>query len=309
MRGFANLLVCASESGNSAVLSATRLAVASGASITLAETIEGIPPGIREQLPHGWDVPQLVRTRKQAVLKRAAARVRRSGVTPKTVLLDGAPADALVREVERGEYDLLVVGAPGAGMIDSTLTTPARLVRDCPRPVLLARPPRRRRRPRVLVAVDTSALRDRWVDALTAKLIESALWFAEQIGGEVHVLHVWLSYGDGPMRRAGVSPAALREYHEVAQKEVLDELEKVIAPFRDRIAPSGVHVAMGDPRKMISAFAAEKRVDLIVIGTVARSGIAGRILGNTAEVLLGKLPCSMVVIRPDEKRDRPPPSN
>jgi len=299
MRRFEKLLVCASEAGNPAVLIATRLAVPSGASITLAQTLEVIPPQVREQLPAGWDVQELVKTRKEAVLKRAASRVRRSGLTPKTVLLDGAPVEALVAEVERGKYDLLVVGAPGAGIVDLTGTSAPRLVRDCPRPVLLARPPRRRRRPRILVPVDTSTLRDKRVDALTAILIESALWVAEQIGGEVHVLHVWMSYADGPMRRAGVAPAELREYHDLAENEVRDELEKVIAPFRDRIARSGVHVRMGDPRKIISAFAVESRVSLIVIGTAARSGIAGRILGNTAEVLLGKLPCSILVIRPE----------
>ena len=299
MRRFEKILVCASEAGNPAVLIATRLAAPSGASITLADTVEVIPPQLRAQLPSGWDVEELVRTRKQATLKRAASRVRRAGATPETVLLDGAPVEALVAEVERGEYDLLVVGAPGAGIVDLTDTSAARLVRECPRPVLLARPPRRRRRPRILVAVDTGTFRDRKVDALTATLIESALWVADQIRGEVHVLHVWLSYGDGPMRWAGVAPAALKEYHEAAEKAVVKELEEVIAPFRHRIARAGVHVRMGDPRKIISSFAMENRVSLIVIGTAARSGIAGRILGNTAEVLLGKLPCSMLVIRPE----------
>jgi len=299
MRSFEKLLVCASEAGNPAVIIATRLAAPSGASITLAATIEEIPPQLRAQLPAGWDVEELVKNRKQQILKRAASRVRRSGVLPETVLLDGPPVAALVAEVERGGYDLVVVSAPGTGIVDLTDTSAARLVRDCPRPVLLARTPRRRRTPRILVAVDADPLRDRKVDALSATLIESALWIAEQVGGEVHVLHVWLSYGDGPMRWAGVAPAALREYHDTAEKAVVEELEKVIAPYRKRIARSGVHVRMGDPRKMISAFAVETRASLIVIGTVARSGLAGRILGNTAEVLLGKLPCSMLVVRPE----------
>jgi nucleotide-binding universal stress UspA family protein len=299
MRPFEKLLVCASEAGNPAVLIATRLAVPSGASITLAETVEEIPPEVRVQLPAGLDVQELVRERKQATLKRAATRARRAGATPETILLEGAPVEALVAEVERGDYDMLVVAAPGAGVVDITDTSAARLVRDCPRPVLLARAPRRRRSPRILVAVDTGTFRDRKIDAHTATLIESALWVAEQVGGEVHVLHVWLSYGDGPMRWAGVSPAALEEYHGAAEQAVVEELEKVIAPFRDRIAPAGVHVRMGDPRKIISSFAAENQISLIVIGTVARSGIAGRILGNTAEVLLGRLLCSMLVIRPE----------
>jgi nucleotide-binding universal stress UspA family protein len=35
------------------------------------------------------------------------------------------------------------------------------------------------------------------------------------------------------------------------------------------------------------------------VGTVARSGVAGRIIGNTAEAVLSQLPCSMLVVKPD----------
>jgi universal stress protein E len=297
LRRFTRFLVSAAESDNSAVAYAARLAAASGASVTITNAMEPLPAAV-ERLPQGWDVPKLVRTWNEALVKRAAARARRSGVNAETVLLDGPPGDALVREVERGGYDLLIVSAPRNGIVNSTLSTAARLVRDCPRPVLLVRPSLRRRLPRVLVGVDAHVLRDTKVDALTERLIESALWFAQQIGGEVHVLHAWQSYGEGPMRWGGVPPAAIARYHAGAEQQAFDELQKVIAPFRDRIAPAGVHVKMGDPRKVIPTFATDKRVDLLVIGTVARSGIAGRVIGNTAEVLLAKLPCSMLVIRP-----------
>jgi nucleotide-binding universal stress UspA family protein len=260
--------------------------------------MEPLPAGVGPHLPQGWDVPQLVRTWNETLVKRAAARARRSGVSASTVILDGSPGDALVREVERGGYDLLIVTAPRGGIVGSTFSTAGRLVRECPCPVLFVRASRRRRSPRILVGVDVHALRDSEVDALTERLLTSALWFAEQIGGEVHVLHAWQSYGDGPMRWAGVPSAAIARYHAGAKKEAYDELKKVIAPFSQRIAMSHVQVTIGDPRKVIAPYATEKGIDLLVIGTVARSGIAGRILGNTAEVLLARLPCSMLVIRP-----------
>jgi len=295
---FTRFLVSAAESDNSAVAYAARLAAASGASVTITNAMEALPAGVGPQLPPGWDVPQLVQTWNRDLVKRAAARARREGVNAETLVLEGPPGEALVREVERGGYDLLIVSAPRSGMVNSTLSTAARLVRDCPSAVLLVRAGRRRRSPRVLVGVDAHVLRDRWVDALTTLMMESALWFAEHIGGDVHVLHAWQSFGDGPMRWGGVPPAAIARYHKAAKKEAYHELEKVVAPFRDRIAPSGLHVILGDPRKVIAPFAKEQRVDLLVIGTVARSGIAGGIMGNTAEVLLAKLPCSMLVVRP-----------
>jgi hypothetical protein len=40
--------------------------------------------------------------------------------------------------------------------------------------------------------------------------------------------------------------------------------------------------------------------DLIVIGTVGRSGIKGLLLGNTAEKVLDTCDCSMLTVKPDE---------
>ena len=37
----------------------------------------------------------------------------------------------------------------------------------------------------------------------------------------------------------------------------------------------------------------------MVMGTVARNGIAGMFIGNTAERVLRKLPCSVMAVKPD----------
>jgi len=225
LRRFTRFLVSAAESDNSAIAYAARLAAASGATMTITNAMEQLPAAV-EQLPQGWDVPQLVQAWNKDLVRRAAARARRSGVDAETLVLDGAPGDALVGEVERGGYDLLIVSAPRNGIVNSTLSTAARLVRECPSPVLFVRAVSRRRVPRVLVAVDAHVLRDQKVEALTTRLMESALWFAEQIGGEVHVLHAWQSLGDGPMRWGGVPPAAIARYHAAAGKEAYNELRR-----------------------------------------------------------------------------------
>jgi nucleotide-binding universal stress UspA family protein len=40
-------------------------------------------------------------------------------------------------------------------------------------------------------------------------------------------------------------------------------------------------------------------VDLIVMGTVARIGIPGLIIGNTAESIFEQVKCSVLAIKPD----------
>jgi universal stress protein E len=306
MRSFTNLLVYAPNMSRSpAVVYATRLAAASGANVTLADAIEQIPAAVERQLPEPWDAPKPARDWRKAGLGRAAARVRRAGVQPSIVIFNGASVNALVREMSAGNHDLLIVDAPREPAVRAADAIIARLVRDCPCPMLLARAPVRRR-PRILVAIDASLWRAREADSLSVELTESALWLADQLDGEVHVLHAWESLAEGSMRWAGVSPGTLREYHLAGRRAALEELEHAIEPLRDRITAPRVHVEAGDPRTVIPAFAALNRVDLIVIGTVARSGLGGRIIGNTAEAVLDDLPCSMLVMRreyPQSHRD------
>ncbi len=56
------------------------------------------------------------------------------------------------------------------------------------------------------------------------------------------------------------------------------------------------HVAEGPPEKVISEVAAELDADLVIIGTVARKGITGVTIGNTAERVLDQLDADVMTI-------------
>jgi universal stress protein E len=299
MSRFDRLLVAVGESATSAAVPyAATLAARTGAALTLADVVTEVPRLVRPLLPRGWNVPALVQEHKQANLERNAARVRRLGVDPDTVLLTGPPVKALAQEVVRGGYDLLATDASRSDALESVGTTAGRLVRECPRPVLLVRRTRRGRRQRVLVALDAGPWRMKGTEALNPAVLEAALWFAGQLGGDLHVLHVWAPYAERFMRRAGLTPAELTRFVSDAREQARQDLEDAIASYRDRIPPSHVHLEKGDPRKEIPSFAAARRFDLLVIGTVGRSGLSGRLIGNTAEAVLARLPCSMLVVRP-----------
>jgi nucleotide-binding universal stress UspA family protein len=58
------------------------------------------------------------------------------------------------------------------------------------------------------------------------------------------------------------------------------------------------HLVKGWARKEIPALAKQIGADLVVMGTVARTGVAGFIMGNTAEAILGQIECSVLAIKP-----------
>ena len=58
------------------------------------------------------------------------------------------------------------------------------------------------------------------------------------------------------------------------------------------------HLLKGDASEVISKLAHKKGIDLIVMGTVARTGIPGFFIGNTAEKILTKVDCSVLTVKP-----------
>jgi len=59
-----------------------------------------------------------------------------------------------------------------------------------------------------------------------------------------------------------------------------------------------LHVITGDAKYIVPAAARDLDVDLIVMGTVARVGIPGFFMGNTAESILNQIDCSVLTIKP-----------
>ncbi len=299
MRRFKRILLHSTEGAEeSAVPWVARLAAAAGAELTLTDVVEPLPAAMRRFAPRGWDIPKLVRAEKAAHLEAMAARVRRVAIDPEIAILSGQTAKALVTEVVRGGYDLLATDAPSARDGEAVVTTAVDLVRQAPCPVLLARSSRRRKRPRVLIAIDAGTPGTKASTALNRTLIETGLWLAESLGGDVYVLHVWKAHSEHTLRRSGVASIEIKQFVSGFREQAMEALGPSLKPFRDRIPPARIHLQKGDPRVEIPRFALARQADLLVIGTASRKGLLARVVGNTAEALLTRLPCSMLVMKP-----------
>ena len=61
-----------------------------------------------------------------------------------------------------------------------------------------------------------------------------------------------------------------------------------------------LHRLHGAPDDEIPACVEEKEVDILVMGTLARTGIEGVIIGNTAENIVQSVRCSLVALKPKD---------
>ena len=78
-----------------------------------------------------------------------------------------------------------------------------------------------------------------------------------------------------------------------------DFIESLPSDQRTAFEPK-LHLVKGLPREVIATVVRELDPQLLVMGTIARTGLQGFVLGNTAEALLRETEVSVMVVKPPD---------
>ena len=90
----------------------------------------------------------------------------------------------------------------------------------------------------------------------------------------------------------------VRRQHAANLNALMDEVASYLGQeTMDYLKPQ-THLVKGWARKEIPALAKRIEADLVVMGTVGRPGVPGFIVGNTAEMILNQIDCSVLAIKP-----------
>jgi nucleotide-binding universal stress UspA family protein len=213
----------------------------------------------------------------------------------------------VIRHVIAADVDIVVKAAEPLSGVNRFLfaSTDQHLLRKCPCPVWLQTPGAAAEPKRILAAVDV----DEWdadepetLRALNRRVIEAALTIAAPSGAEVVVLHAWDAVGDGMVwafSSTGDARATAEAYvNEViaTRRAALDALVREVADEGIRLVP---RLVRGAPETVIEQEGRAMRADLVVMGTVARTGLGGVFIGNTAENIINSLGLPVLAVKPD----------
>ncbi|MBT5483905.1 MAG: universal stress protein [Gammaproteobacteria bacterium] len=228
-----------------------------------------------------------------------SARLRNSTLPIPVMLKEGKDFIEIIRTVQQDGFDLVIKasGKPHhTGLLFSTLDMS--LVRKCPCPVLILKPRKKISHSKILAAVDLR-LKDKTSKNMDRTVMELASSLASLEQGSLHILHAWhMAFEKRLKNRKGVQAAykslktMLRDMRKV-EKSHLDDLATEFALTR-----SATHLLKGEPDVVIPRFVKSNRIDLVVMGTVGRTGIKGLFMGNTAEKILNNINCSVLAIKP-----------
>jgi len=289
------------ECDDATLTCAATLASHHRARLTLVHVMKGVPDelAIFDAGGRTVDVRSLIHRDRQSALRAAARSVVHLGVRPRTRLLVGDPFIEIIRDVLANARDLVIMTADGRRSLRSRLlgSTASHLVLRCPVPILVVKPGKRGRFKRVSVAVDPGTPAAPQAD-LNRRLLELGAEVARREDAELHVVHAWQLIGEAMLHtRGGLSDT---EVSGLAVREASTRraaLEVLVQPW-ESLHPR-LHLLKGSAPDVVPRFVERQQIDLLVMGSVSRTGIAGFIIGNTAERILDAVQCSLLVVKPE----------
>jgi nucleotide-binding universal stress UspA family protein len=229
-----------------------------------------------------------------------AADIGRHGVDVRSQVVTGIPFLEIIRQVLRDKHDLVILASEGKGGINDRLfgATSMHLMRKCPCPVWVVKQAQTRPYARILAAVDPS-IYDSKRGAINPLILQLASGMARKEVGELHIIHAWQLFGERYVRSSGMTTVAIQEAKMLEKKQHKQRFDTLLNRAGVADLKPYVHLIEGNPEDCIPGLVAEKGIDLLVMGTVCRTGIAGFLIGNTAEEVLNQVDCSVLTIKPE----------
>ncbi|MCU4653038.1 universal stress protein [Roseibacterium sp. SDUM158016] len=286
---------------------AVHLAKVNSAALTLVDAVETAPGEIARVLgvltgSKGPEVEEDVLAYHRARLTKFAQTARSEGVEVSEAVLQGVPFVEVIRMVLREGHDIVIKGATAAAHGRGVLKgVDLHLLRKCPCPVWMMMGPGDGHFDRILAAVDPGPREDPARDRLDRLVLDLATSLAARENAEVHAAHAWYLQAEHALRHGRYTSGKQGEVDRLVERERAEAAARLTALLDDypQIPEAHRHLLKGNPGEVIAEFADAEGVDLVVMGTVGRTGIAGFVMGNTAETILGAVKCAVIAVKPE----------
>jgi len=264
-----------------------------------------------------FDTDKLRQLREEFVAERleyledTAEELRAEGLAVEThVHWDNPTYRGVVRRVEESSPDLVVKDTHYHTVLRRTLFTNTdwSLIRACPAPLLLAKAVEWPDTPRVLAALDPGHVGDKPAE-LDHDILEWSELVAARMGGEVHAVHAFFPAAllaatatlAGMPLASGMTSA---EIVEAERKRIAAQLDGIVGAHQ--LPAQRVHLEQGAATEVLPRMADQLNAALVVMGAVSRSRLQEVFLGSTAERVLDRISCDVLVVKPADFTEKLP---
>lgn len=179
------------------------------------------------------------------------------------------------------------------------------LIRKCPVPLLLVKPTPLSSPLCIVAAVDPFHTNDKPA-ALDQRILDTAKTLSSAVGADLRVAHCFNDQILNGLTMPSISTPA----PPIIDQAMIDQIER---QHRDAVAklltdssldPSIAQIGRGPPQDTLPEMAQALGCDILVTGAVSRGALARMLVGSTAERLLDRLHCDLLVVKPADFETR-----
>jgi len=212
------------------------------------------------------------------------------------VVWHNRPFESVICEVLDHNHDIVIKGTHQHDKLKSVIFTPTdwHILRKCPCPVLLVKDHLWPEQGNIVAAINVGSDETEHI-SLNHKITTQANALAKTINGNVHVVN---SYPGTPINITIEIPEFNAvEYNSTMQQHHTEAMSQHCEKYN--IAEEHTHVEEGLPEDVIQNVANRLDAELVILGTIGRTGISAALIGNTAEHVIDGLNCDVLALKPD----------
>ena len=301
MKRFKNILYHADDaiSHGRSLDRAVALAQSNSAALTVMDVVpeSDLAAGVEQRLD--LSLNKIFRQSRLEELEALVEPHRNSGVRIYIQIVAGNPFIELIRAVQLNGYDLLMKAPrPPEGLAERLFgSTDMHILRKCPCPVWIDRPESAHPYRNIVAAVDPL---DQAGVEFNQLIMDLASSLAAMDSATLHVVHAWGLQGESMLTsgRARISDAQFKELLTAAEHRHRRQFDELLAGYGLTTGSPQVYLVKDTAARAITTRSEAVDADLIVMGTVGRTGIPGLIIGNTAENVLQGARASVLAVKP-----------
>ncbi len=286
-----------------ALVQALTLAKESRAAVTVAEALEERPEELKmvAKSNRSGTLQEAVMTERAASLARLLRSMDTGSLRVQTRVLYGTAFIEIIKTVIEKKHDLVIYNGEAGDRKRRMLfgSTAMSLIRKCPCLVWVTNPEAGERVGRIMAAVNPFPS-DSVTMGLSERIIEVASSLSRVFQAELHVVHAWTFYYEKTLRnRLNIAPEEVDRIIRDIENTHRSGVNALLRKCKSSLPYKQLHFVRGRPSVLIPETVEAQQIDLLVMGSVARAGIPGLLVGNTAEKILQKVDCAVLTLKPE----------
>ncbi|MEG3768827.1 universal stress protein UspE [Alteromonas sp. 14N.309.X.WAT.G.H12] len=256
---------------------------------------------------HSYDMTTMLTRAEREAMRQAVIKEREEWLTTHFtkfekndinlhVVWSDTRYEAIIAFAIKNDIDIVIKATRNHNDLTSVIFTPTdwHLLRKCPMPILLVKEHAWPEHGNIVATVNVGT-EDKTHALLNDKVTTIAKDYADLLSGQVHLVNAFPST---PLNIAIEIPDFNPEtYYDSVRNHHLQNMEAHSAKFG--ISMTNCHVMEGLPENVVKQVTKNLDAELVVIGTVGRTGLSAAFIGNTAEQVIDNINCDVLAIKPD----------